>query len=75
MVALAKQYKTSSKKEDLDKLEALLKTIGHNAKNSRKNSNTTEDKEKFIDMLVKLTNDDSPVNSSPTQILNRYLKN
>lgn len=74
MVALAKQYKTSSKKEDLDKLEALLETIGHNAKNSRPNSNTTEDKEKFIDMLVKLTHDDSPANSSPTEILNRYLK-
>jgi len=66
---LAKQYKAHHKKADLEKLEALL-----HSQSSRSNSMTNADKDAFIDMLIKLTANDSPVHSTPTQILNRYLK-
>ena len=72
MAALAKQYKTNHKKENLDKLEALLRS--QNARMSRSNSMKSADKDEFIDMLIKLTVNESPDNETPKQILNRYLK-
>ena len=70
--ALAKQYKTNHKKENLDKLEALLRS--QNARLSRSNSMKSADKDEFIDMLIKLTVNESPDSDTPKQILNRYLK-
>jgi hypothetical protein len=68
VAALAKQYRTYHKKEDLAKLKALL-----HSQSARSNSMTSADKDAFIDMLIKLTANDSPVNS-PIKVLNRYLK-
>jgi len=69
VAALAKQYSTYRKKEDLAKLEALL-----HSQSARSNSMTSADKDAFIDMLIKLTANNSPVHS-PMNILNQYLKN
>jgi hypothetical protein len=70
VAALAKQYKAYHKKEDLAKLEALLRS----ERMSQSNTMTSADKDAFIDMLIKLTANESPSSDTPTQILNRYLK-
>jgi len=70
VAALAKQYKAYHKQADLDKLEALLRS----ERMSQSNTMTSADKDAFIDMLIKLTANESPSSDTPTQILNRYLK-
>lgn len=69
VAALAKRYKTYRKKEDLEKLEALL-----GSQSARSNSMTSADKDAFIDMLIKLTANNSPIRETHTQILDRFLK-
>jgi len=69
VAALAKQYKAHHKKADLEKLEALL-----HSQSSRSNSMTSADKDAFIDMLIKLTANNSPVHETHAQTLNRFLK-
>lgn len=69
VAALAKQYKAHHKKEDLEKLESLL-----HSQNARSNSMTSADKDAFIDMLIKLTANNSPVRETHAQTLNRFLK-
>lgn len=72
VAVLAKRYKIYRKKEDLDKLEALLSS--QNANINRSNSMTSDQKNEFIDMLIKVTANDSPIRETHTQILNRFLK-
>jgi hypothetical protein len=72
VAALAKRYKIYRKKEDLEKLEALLRS--QSSRISRSNSMTSADKDDFIDMLIKVTANNSPVRETHTQILDRFLK-
>jgi len=71
---LAKKYKLHNKKEDLVRLESLLKSAYPNMGAGRSYSLTSEDKDGFINFLAQLANNESPVHETHAQTLNRFLK-
>lgn len=73
LAALAKRYKSYNSPEDLDKLEALLRTHYPNLQMNRRGSTPSEVKDGFIDYLVRLAESNSP-RISRKQTLIRYLK-
>jgi hypothetical protein len=73
LAKLAKHYKLYNKKEDLNKLDALLRTAFPNTRISSTNGVTSEDKDGFIDFLARLKTSDSP-SVTREQTLNRFLK-
>ena len=73
LAKLAKHYKLYNKKEDLNKLEALLRTAFPNTRIGSSNSVTSEDKDTFIDFLARLKTSNSP-SATREQTLNRFLK-
>ena len=73
LAKLAKHYKLYNKKEDLNKLTAILRTAFPNTRISSTNSVTSEDKDGFIDFLARLKTSNSP-SVTREQTLNRFLK-
>jgi hypothetical protein len=71
---LTKHYKLYNKKEDLMKIESLIKSAYPNMRIDRTNSITSEDKDGFINFLAQLANNESPVRETHAQTLNRFLK-
>ena len=73
LAALANQYKLYHKKEDLFRLETLLKSAYPNMGVGRSYSLTSEDKDGFINFLAQLTKNESPL-MTHEETLNRFLK-
>lgn len=75
LATLAKQYKLSNKKADLDRLITILATAHPNMRISSSRNISSEDKDTFIDFLTRIAVSESPVRSaSHIETLNRFLK-
>ena len=73
LARLARRYKLYNKKEDLARIESLLRTTFPNTRLSHSDRITSEEKDKFIDVLAKLTASNTPT-TSREQTLNQFFK-
>ena len=74
LATLAKQYTLYHRKEDLVKLESLLKSAYPNMQISQSYRLTSEDKNGFINFLAQIAKNESPSSMTHEETLNRFLK-